>query len=705
MTPEMLLEALKQFQMQMAQDAALREDAIRQREEEIELAEAHMAAMEKETAEREKAAQKTKQANQQVADALINTGKAFLDIAKAGRELAATMGTSITRGVQLEVDNRKSLFKQIFTLDTNSILSKKQLESAESSLASVMMGAREGYQISAEGTAEFGKSLKRGFGAEFELTGESMRSLVTAGVSTEQGFESLRKASGRASLSNTQLATLVNKNSLSFMLYGPRFAKAAQQAERLGISLSQVQSAQESMVTNLDGTIDTIAQINQLGGQIDFGTLTQINEFQGPEATLKYLQSTIPPALFQSASTRALLKGFGISVEDLMKRQGSVQDQAASNIEKSLTKLETPIGIISRTLAFFETRITALMDSFGTLIKVLIGTVITLVVFRNLISTMGIIGGLLTSAFPALKESALITRMMTGGAAATTATGAAGAGAAAAGGAGAAGGAVGVGGFLKGLASGLRAIATPQALVGLAAITLAIIGLAYALKIAAPGIIAFGQAAKSVLEGIGTIITSIGTALGTIITSVGDALSKVFTSLKEMNPVQLMALSAPLLSLGFALMGLGVAAIGGSIGLGIASLTIGKLANSSNGIQLLATNMRNLKDSIVELNSVDLSKLKEITDAATPSMSTILKAGLAKALGITTTAPTVPTATVAAAAGTPVVPNSNADLIRKVDELITVLKNAKTVINIDNKIEEVPRPSLVGVYTRNERRA
>ena len=42
-------------------------------------------------------------------------------------------------------------------------------------------------------------------------------------------------------------------------------------------------------------------------------------------------------------------------------------------------------------------------------------------------------------------------------------------------------------------------------------------------------------------------------------------------------------------------------------------------------------------------------------------------------------------------------------LVAKVTELINVLQSAKTVISVDNKVQQVPRMAMAGVYSRNER--
>ena len=78
----------------------------------------------------------------------------------------------------------------------------------------------------------------------------------------------------------------------------------------------------------------------------------------------------------------------------------------------------------------------------------------------------------------------------------------------------------GMGGGLKGLAKGIGAFANPATLLGLAAVTGAIIGIGFALKVAAPGIKAFGEA-------IGNIVVSVGTAVAKVFGGLGDFFGKI----------------------------------------------------------------------------------------------------------------------------------------------------------------------------------
>jgi hypothetical protein len=323
--------------------------------------------------------------------AAYSLAKTFASIAESGRQFAEKTGATASRGAQFQIDMNKILLSDIRKFGADQQLVAEQIKGAATSFSDVFVGAAAGMQISAQGSADFARSLSTGFKSEFTLTAQSMRALVTVGAATTKEFDAFRKASGRAGLSSGQFANLVNKNSLSFMLYGPSFARAAVSAERLGINLASVQKAQESMVTNLDGTIDTIAQLNQLGANIDFGSLVTMAETQGPEATLKYLQSTIPPSLFQSASTRALISKLGIPLEDLLKRQGSKQESAADRIEQAFSEVAKPASAAAESLSKLNKALKALEEA--KIMEILMG-------FKSL--GMAIIG-LVASIFGVMK--------------------------------------------------------------------------------------------------------------------------------------------------------------------------------------------------------------------------------------------------------------------------------------------------------------
>ncbi len=206
----------------------------------------------KKRAEVDKEIAKNKQGIRDFADGVKRAVSEIAKVAEAGIKFGSTVGVSATRGVQLELSNRAAIFSQIGRIEADRIVSLEQQQAAQQSLTDTFISTREGMQLSAEGTKNFASNLKGGFKSEFQLTGESLRALTVIGASTTDQFDAFRRATGRASLNSTQLANIVNKNSLSFLLYGNSFARAAANAEKMGISLASVQSSQESMVSYSD---------------------------------------------------------------------------------------------------------------------------------------------------------------------------------------------------------------------------------------------------------------------------------------------------------------------------------------------------------------------------------------------------------------------------------------------------------------------
>ena len=104
----------------------------------------------------------------------------------------------------------------------------------------------------------------------------------------------------------------------------------------------------------------------------------------------------------------------------------------------------------------------------------------------------------------------------------------------------------GIGGFisgvLKGVAAGLTAIANPAALVGLAAVSAAILAISAAIRIMAPAfepigkmMESFGETIKTVFEGIGGFVESIGSSIGSVVESLGESIGNVIDKITAMS--------------------------------------------------------------------------------------------------------------------------------------------------------------------------
>jgi hypothetical protein len=146
----------------------------------------------------------------------------------------------------------------------------------------------------------------------------------------------------------------------------------------------------------------------------------------------------------------------------------------------------------------------------------------------------------------------------------------------------------------------------------LASFGAALIPLGYALKLAAPGIEAFGNAIKSTFEGIGTIITAAANGIATI-----------FGSLEKVDVMKLLAIGPALIGIGLGLASLGGGGILGAIGAFLSGDPIEKLqslAAAGDGLTQTATALQAIAGALigvsVALATIDTSKLTALDEFA-----------------------------------------------------------------------------------------
>jgi lysozyme len=190
----------------------------------------------------------------------------------------------------------------------------------------------------------------------------------------------------------------------------------------------------------------------------------------------------------------------------------------------------------------------------------------------------------------------------------------------------------GISGLLRGIASGLAALANPQTLLGLGAVTLAIMGIGKAVEWAAPGIEKIGGAIKASFEGaavfvnnMGTAIKSVAEGIGIVIRSIGAAavdVAKALTdSIKELAGISALKLIA---------VAGGITAVAGSMtafGLGGA---LAKLITGDGKFDGMVSGIKMFED-------INANKLRDVADAmgklkdSMPSVTDLIKI---KAAGI-----------------------------------------------------------------------
>lgn len=176
----------------------------------------------------------------------------------------------------------------------------------------------------------------------------------------------------------------------------------------------------------------------------------------------------------------------------------------------------------------------------------------------------------------------------------------------------------GIGALLRGIAMGLAAFANPATLLGLGAVTLAVIGIGKALEMAAPGIEAFGNAAEKIISGIAEGIVS-------IVNSITEAIERL-AAVDGMNLIQvgagLLAVSAGMATFGAAN---AVAGVGNLVG-GLLSKVSGQkspvdqiiaLGESGANIEKAGIGVEKLGNGLKAFSSIDADKIKAI--AALPT--------------------------------------------------------------------------------------
>ena len=419
-----------------------------------------------------------------------------------------------------------------------------------------------------------------------------------------------------------------------------RITKAAVAARALGLELSKVDRIAsslmdfESSIQNeleaqlLTGNSINLAKArelalnnklgdlaNELGRQgvdgVKFGKMNRIQQESLAKAlgmSREELGKSLAVQMAQKGATEeAIAAARGMTVEQL--RSASVQDklnklvdklaQSFSPVLEILIPIVDGIASIAQPLAKGIAQVMKFASEFGKLGPLVVGLGGLLVsqLFRPLI-TMGFkaigsffkklassIGGII----PKLLGQAAATNTVT---ASTTAMGKASKGAGKS-----------VGGFFRSLGSGLIALATPAALLGLAAVTGAIIGIGFALRLASPAIEAFGKVVSAAFSGLAELATSVFQGFKLLLD--GLTLDKL-AGLYALGPA-LLAASA------------GLVTFGGSMLFATPALAmLGALALYANPMSKLGVSLTTVAAGISKiaesLRSLETEKLNELKD-------------------------------------------------------------------------------------------
>jgi hypothetical protein len=479
-----------------------------------------------------------------------------------------------------------------------------------------------------------------------------------------------------------------SKDALSYQIKsGPALAKQVAYAQSLGVSFTDIAKAGKSMVMNYKDSIKNEMQLSaMLGKNVDLSEVRAKFASGDTEGAMKSLQAQgLDPAQMDMFAQEQLSQALGgMDLNSLQKvatksgaqvgglkagnAKGGNQD-FLSRTQSAESALNSQQASISAQTAILDAKLSEkIADSYmespeyaslktkqnqaaqeaeklaGEMNNAWINskafadqmtktTKLNFVtgLLENVVSGLAmVLGGGLMSKLVGGGGGGMMSMFGKGGGAAAAATPAAAGGvstAAAGGGGGAMGGAAsGFGGVLKGMAEGLKAFASPQVLVGLAAITASLYLLQPVIESLVPVMVKIAEVVGNVLvkalemagpiitsifNGIGNVITSIGTAIGTIIGSISASVAQFAT----MDATNLLAVAAGVtaLSVAVGLFGAGavIGAIGSFFGGGVFD-DLKDISNYANPIMQTAMAVERLANAFGALSSIDTSALTKI---------------------------------------------------------------------------------------------
>ena len=479
-----------------------------------------------------------------------------------------------------------------------------------------------------------------------------------------------------------------SKDALSYQIKsGPALAKQVAYAQSLGLSFGDIAKAGKSMVMNYKDSIKNEMQLSaMLGKNVDLSEVRAKFASGDTEGAMKSLQAQgLDPAQMdmfaqeqlsqalggmdlnslQKISTKSGAKVGGLKAgnagagnQDFLSRTQSAE--SALNAQQASISAQTAIldAKLSQKIAdsYLESPEYASLKSKQNLAaqeaEKLAGSMndawINSKAFADQMTKttkLNFVTGLLENAVSGLVmvlSGGIATKLFGGGggglmsmfgkggagaaaAPATAMAGGAGGAAPAAGGLGG-GAAGGFGGALKGIAEGLKAFASPQVLVGLAAITASLYLLQPVIETLVPVMVkmadVIGKVLVKALEMAGPIITSIFNGIGTVISSIGGAISGIITSIAtsvqlfaglDAGNLGLVAGAITALSVAVGLFGVGsvLGAVGSFFGGGVFD-DLKDISSYANPIQMTADAVQSLANAFASLSSIDTSALSKI---------------------------------------------------------------------------------------------
>lgn len=279
------------------------------------------------------------QGGEAVVAGMFNTSNALIaKVGLFGNELAEVIGDTRRAGINL-TEALRGQMADMYQLPTQYYADFTQLTNAVRAAGQQFVALQEGLEFSARGVSVFAVELNRGFGAPFQLTKQALDALIVTGMSTSEQFEEFRRSTGRAGLTSDQFTQIVSKNSLAFMIFGNSIAKGIADLESLGVQTQQLIGIQKGIIGNMEGTLDTVNQLNMLGARIDPTELFRLAELGDPVQTFIYVMKSIPEEMLKSGtSIRSLVSQISGIDPEMLLRAADARAQTAADIQTIMTQ-------------------------------------------------------------------------------------------------------------------------------------------------------------------------------------------------------------------------------------------------------------------------------------------------------------------------------------------------------------------------------
>lgn len=216
---------------------------------------------------------------------------------------------------------------------------------------------------------------------------------VAGAVVTQQTFIREFRAAG---LTANQALVFAAKNAnlvaIAGVKYADALARAAANAQRIGVGLEKTEALADGLVGDFEGALERFSELRALGVEVDFNRLAGVAATGTPEEIVKELSAQLGgnKALLEEVQRNRFLKvaierDLGLSIADVKRLAGvaeqpEVRTQEEAN-QESLTTISKFLPIIAKSLGALITVIgvakgAQIGASFGPLIGAALGSII-----------------------------------------------------------------------------------------------------------------------------------------------------------------------------------------------------------------------------------------------------------------------------------------------------------------------------------------